>query len=457
MKILPTLCGLLCAWSAAYAATPPNQSLPTTPVTLSDFRLVGDFTNDHASFTLTATATVERGKDGAVLDLLEGPLALTEMGPHPGWDLRAEPNRLVLHFARGGKFPIRLRFDAAVRQSADGPRGWRSVDFRVAPASLQPVVLQGLPPETQFDFTGAARPQRNGNEFVSYLPSDGAIKLSWKEARPEAEGKLFYATEMLSQITVSPGLMRQVALLDFKIMQGEMNKVTLAVRGEGEVTRVQGDQVLAWSVHPQIGSDTRLLAVQFNQPQNDHFAIQVNTQTPLGAFPQTADAVQLQPQGATRFAGCFRVVNEGAVRLEVAQARGLSQISPEQFPENDATRAALRPTGGQRFAYRFSGPDFGLRIQADQILPELGVSQVTAYRLGENETTIESELELEIRDAPLRELSLRVPRGTRLARLNASGLADYFLRDEGSDGSSGRPGGGIAAGVWPASFRSAGD
>ncbi len=152
-------------------------------------------------------------------------------------------------------------------------------------------------------------------------------------------------------------------------------------------------------------------------------------QTPLGAFPQAADAMQLRPEGATRFAGYFRIVNEGAVRLEVVQASGLSQISPEQFPESDATRAALRVTGSQRFAYRFSGADFALRIQADQILPELSVSQVLAYHLGENELAIDGEIELDIREAPLRELLLRVPKGYAIARLNASGLSDYFLRE----------------------------
>ena len=65
-----------------------------------------------------------------------------------------------------------------------------------------------------------------------------------------------------------------------------------------------------------------------------------------------------------------------AVRLEVAQATELSQISPEQFPETDATRAALRPTGSQRFVYRFSGVDFRLRLQAEQKKFQLGISQL---------------------------------------------------------------------------------
>src|SRR5438270_834952 len=83
--------------------------------------------------------------------------------------------------------------------------------------------------------------ERTGNDFVSYLPVDGAVKFSWKRARPEAEGKLFYAAEMISQITVSPGLMRQSALVNGRLMQGQMDRVALVLHGGGEVTRVLGE------------------------------------------------------------------------------------------------------------------------------------------------------------------------------------------------------------------------
>ena len=174
----------------------------------------------------------------------------------------------------------------------------------------------------------------------------------------------------------------------------------------------------------------RLLVIQFNQPQKDQFAVLVQMQTPLGAFPQAADAMQARPEGATRFAGYFRIVNEGAVRLEVAQASGLSQISPEQFPES----AALRATGSQRFAYRFSSADFALKIQADQILPEVAVSQLLAYNLGENELAIDAEIELDVREAPLRELLLNIPKGYSIAQITASGMSDYFVSEPGSAG-----------------------
>src|SRR4029077_14642883 len=110
---------------------------------------------------------------------------------------------------------------------------------------------------------------------------------------------LFFAAEELSQIAISPGLMRQTALFGFKVMQGELSRVTLLQRGEGEVTRVQGPQVLSWTVDAITNSPERRLTVQFNQAQKDQFAVQVQTQTPLGAFPQAANAVQLRPEGAT--------------------------------------------------------------------------------------------------------------------------------------------------------------
>src|SRR5262249_26536236 len=157
-------------------------------------------------------------------------------------------------------------------------------------------------------FPGAARAERRGSDFVSYLPPDGVVKLSWKEAKPEAEGKLFYAAEMRSQISVSPGLMRQVALLDFQVMQGELSRVALRLHNPGEVTRVQGAAVLAWNVDPIAGSADRRIVVQLNQAQKDQFAIQIQMQTPLGAFPQAADAVQIRPEGATRSAGFIRIV-----------------------------------------------------------------------------------------------------------------------------------------------------
>jgi hypothetical protein len=395
-------------------------------VTLRNFNLTGELGEDTAAFQLTATAKIKDPK-GGTLDILSGAVGMTELPDRADWRLHYDQGKFILAFDHAGEFPIELKFNAKVEQSPDGTR--KTTDFQVAPSPLQPLVIRGLPAETQFEFPAAARPERKGDEFRSYLPADGKVKLSWKLSKAESEGKLFYSAEMLEQISVSPGLMRQVALLDLKVTQGELNRLSLLVRGSGEVTRIQGENVLAWNFEPVPGSQDRRLVVQFNQALKDRVSLQVHLQSPLGAFPQAVDAMQLRPDGATRFAGYIRIVNEGAVRLEVVQSTGVTQVSPDQFPETDTSRAALRVPGSQRFAYRFSGGDVALRIQADQIQPELAVSEMLVYRLGENEMVIDTEIEIEIREAPVRELTLHVPKGFAIARLNVPGMNDYFLRE----------------------------
>src|SRR5580765_2818997 len=85
--------------------TPPSSA----KVTLENFKLAGELANDQAIFTLTATANIDNPK-GATLDLLEGTVALTELGAHDKWRVRAEQNRFLLEFDRGGKFAIKIKF-----------------------------------------------------------------------------------------------------------------------------------------------------------------------------------------------------------------------------------------------------------------------------------------------------------------------------------------------------------
>ena len=79
---------------------------------------------------------MENSKGGS-LELISGSVALTEVGAHPKWRLRAGQGSYVAVFERSGKFPVTLKFNATVRQGG----GWNSVNFRVANSALQPLVL----------------------------------------------------------------------------------------------------------------------------------------------------------------------------------------------------------------------------------------------------------------------------------------------------------------------------
>src|SRR6185503_15609323 len=100
-------------------------------------------------FTLSAIAKVQNSKGGS-LELLSGTVALTDLDPKAKWRVRTEENRYIAVFDRSGEFPIQLKFSAAVRAS----NGWNTVGFRIASSALQPISLQGLAADTQFQFAG---------------------------------------------------------------------------------------------------------------------------------------------------------------------------------------------------------------------------------------------------------------------------------------------------------------
>jgi len=129
-----------------------------------------------------------------------------------------------------------------------------------------------------------------------------------------------------------------------------------------------------------------------HQPQEDIFwPLQVQMQNPARAFSASDPIAEQLPapyRPRTRFAGYVRIVNDGAVRLEVGRKR--AAMSPDFFAGAIFFRrptlrgAGLRVTGGQPvLPIRFFRPrDFALKIQADQLCPSLAVSELLNYNLG---------------------------------------------------------------------------
>lgn len=405
------------------------SAIPSDPearsVSLRDFGLRGKLFGDYATFLLTAKAHV-RNPNGATLPILSGQAALD------AWDAAKAPFRceftnheFVLRFDKPGEFEVQIPF--RVRVERDGT--WNRIRFQVARAPLLPMNFEGLEAGVDLDWGNASQPERQGNILKSFLPGDGSVSLSWKGGVNPTSAKLFFAAEMISQWNISPGLARQEAWFNGHIMQGELKELTLQFKGPGTLTSVQGPDVLAWNLGPPDSHGDRLLQIQFNQVQRETFALQLQTQAELGAFPTSFEMTQMIPEGATRFSGFVRVVNQGAVRLEITQSAGYTQLSPDQFPETDATRLGLNPSSTQRFVYRFSGSGVSMRLSADSIRPELTISETLVYRLGETQREIRGDFDLEIREAPLRELNIRIPKGYAVSKLTTQDLADYFLRD----------------------------
>ena len=414
-----------------------KSTVAEPPPTLSNFLLTGEATEGGMTFTLSGNVEIQ-GRKGGRLKVVSGKVAIQQVEEKARYTVEREGDAYVLVFKTKGTYPINFQFQAKVAEAG----GWMSTGFDLLSAPLRKVRVEKLPPDVQIDVPGASVPTKDGDAYESYLPPGEKFSLRWKGATPEKASKLFYSAEGICEASATAGLLRQTHLLNLSVMQGELKTLKFGLGGTGEVVRVEGKDILSWKITPVLlPGDNRGLEVQLNQAQAKEYSLLVHTQTPLGVFPLEFEPMRLVPDDAVRYGGHLRISNEGAVRLEVLSAIGVSQLSPELFPVDqrllgNRKQAAQQNDTSQSFAYRFSGADYTLKVQADNILPEITLSEILSVHIGDSDTILQSELELDIREAPLREFHLLIPEDYSVSALEAASLGDYFVTPE--EGQPGR-------------------
>ena len=358
---------------------------------------------------------------GARMPLLSGRAALSGAASGNGWHVELKDGQSELVFDKPGTFPVDLEFVAALREGE-----WKSLDFRMPAGAVVPMLIDGLPKEVEFDPKAAVVPDAASRK--GFLAADGNASVGWRQTRDSGVGALSFTSHEISDVRVGAGLLRQTSQIDFRILQGKLPGVRMKFDGPGEILGVEGANVLSWKV--VAAGNQRVLDVRLSRPFEKSGVLVVRSQATLGNFPVRAEALRLTPDGGVRHSGFVRVANDGAVRLEVADAAGMMQLAPAQFP-GDAVENGTR----QVFVYRFPSAIYSYRVVANQILPEVGVSQIALYQLGDTDRVITADLELDIREAPLREWSLGVPEDYAVVAASGGNVADYVAETATKNGS----------------------
>ena len=379
---------------------------------------------DSVSFHLTGMARSERS--GASIALLGGSAALTS-GLTDGTThvaLRRSGDAWVYDLVAdmAGEFPVSVHFDVPVTRKGD----WRQWSFTMPSGVVVPVKIHGLGDAVSFDPSLAVVPERSGDQWRGFLPANGHAAMAWREKDQVADGSLFFSSTATTDVRVGSGLMRQETVVDLRVLQGKLGELTLDLDGPGEVLSVSGDSVLGWNVKEAAGK--RSLAVNFSRPIEKVDRIVIEAQAALGGLPMKIDSLRMTPLGALRHSGWLRVANDGAVRFAVAEAKGLIQLAPGQFPGTVDENLRLV------FVYRFPAADYGYTVSATQVLPEVGLTEVTVYELAETDHRIVADLELDIREAPLRDWEMEIPADHAVAAVTGAQVADYAVAAEAKDG-----------------------
>ena len=397
------------------------------PVELTETTLKGDVHANGDSIRFQFRGTAHVTEPNAEITILTGNAAVNEVPTDANYRLRltTENDSTVykLVFSRAGTFPVTLDFVAALSEPA---ANGRSMDFTIAASAVVPLSLSGLDADLEFHRDQeSVVPLRDNDSWLGFLPATGRAKLNWKTARQTGEGKLFFSTTGHIDSKVGAGLLRQDHQIDYQVLQGELKSFRILLQGPGEILDVQGSNIVAWNVSNQ-GED-RLLEATLSQPITGTSQIRVRSQTPIGAFPVSVEGLRLNPVGAIRHSGYLRLTNLGSVRLQPTALSGMTQLAPEQFP-GDAIEAR------QIFVYRFPAADHTFTVVADSIEPEVNISELVVYQLAETDRVIHADIELDVREAPIREWDFGIPSDYSVVSVTGASVADYIAASTVTDG-----------------------
>lgn len=400
---------------------------PSVELEIRNAVLVGEPAGDSDAINFVLKGTVERLKEGsALLPILAGDAALLAAVDAEAWKVQLgkgywdrNPEVYYLNTREDGVYQFEIPFVAPVSQTGE----WSRVKFAVPSVALLPVELRGFG-EVNFSKKASIRPSLQGEGqglWRGYAPASGEVSIAWRDGVEEEDGALFFSSEGLVDIRVGAGLLRQDSYLGVRVLQGELEELTLALEGPGEVLAVEGEGVLSWK-----RSETGL-QVRFREAVDSQLQLLVRSQLALAEFPVTAASLSLNPVGTIRHAGYLRVRNEGAVRLEMMGAEGLMQLAPDEFPGEQVDAR-------QVFVYRFPTSDYRFSVEASQISPEVSVNEVVLYQLGDSDRAIKADVELDIREAVLREWEMEIPADYSVVSVSGAKVGDYVVGTEVMEG-----------------------
>ena len=397
------------------------------PVELFDTTLKGELHASGDSIHFQLRGKVQVNEPEAEISILSGNAAIAEVPDDAGFRLRLvtvdKQSIYKLVFDKPGEYPLAIDFVAKLlRPSPDA----RATDFSVAASAVVPLRISGLAKDLDFHRAESfIVPVGEKDDWLAFLPASGRVRVQWKPSQKAGEGKLFFTTVGSVDATVSAGLLRQAHKISYQVLQGELSSLSLLLRGPGEILDVQGAGIVGWKIVDR-GQD-RQLDITLAQPLTGTAQVSIRSQTPLDSFPVRVQGLRLEPIGAIRHSGHLRLSNAGSVRLEPVELSGLTQLAPNQFPGKE-TKAR------QVFVYRFPSAKHDFSVAADRIQPEINVSQLVLYQLDETDRVMKADIELDIREAPIREWNFVIPADYSVVSVTGASVADYVAATEASDG-----------------------
>ncbi len=429
---LAQLAGCLMALCAAARAE--TTSTPAPEFTIADLAIQGAIDGENVIFDLAFE--VETSTRAARVPLVAGAIAYRNGALPRGATLDYTDNCYWLLPDGRGRHQVQFAF--AGRPAREGD--WRSVNFDIPMASVREVTVQCDRDDLEVNFPGALSVQRRktaeGKALVTaFLGVGGRFVMRWKPAIKKLEAERVVECEANIIAVAGVGALHLDTILNYHLVQGSLNKLVVALPANVNITQVRGADIQDWAIDRR-QADQPLLTVSLNRDQTAQYLLQINGEMALPAFPCKFDLPAFTPRDVIRANGFLTVGTDSAIKLLVNQALSLTQIDQAAFPAVKLAPAAEAERAfPQRrpFTYQFAGMPFTLALEADDIVTAIGADDRLVVSVADNDVVLQAAVELDVRDAPTREVAFLTDPAWNVAGVTGAEIADYDVRDEAGD------------------------
>jgi len=407
-------------------------------VTVSDLVLRGEIEGENIVFSLSFDVS-DVGKDAA-LPLVIGDVAYLD-GKFPrGSELVREGDQYVLKLKRSSRWGSSrdsLSFRFASRAISDGD--WRQTQFSIPAASIRRISVVCDRDDLEVQFPGALNIERDKNkdaktEITAYLGVTDAFQVRWKPEVKKLDSELVVSCEANSIATASVGAMRLDTIFTYRVIQGSLKELEMDLP-DVSVTQVTGDDIQGWRIDRSNATKPRLI-VALSRPQEDIYRLRVESEMVLAKFPSETTLPVLSPREVIRSSGFLLIGTDSAIKLQISKAAGLTQVDQAAFPTvtlGDKTAVRSKPSRSL-YAYQYANTPYRLDINADDIVTTFTADNRLVLSLVDNELTLDASVEIDVKDAPAREIRIETEPDVEWTVTSVAGQhvseADTDVRDE---------------------------
>lgn len=404
----------------------------STEVSFSELALKGNIEGDNITFTLSFVADVK--KVNGTFQLVGGNVAYLSGKLPDDAMLLQELDGYYLRLRSKGREKIWFEFAAAASKEGD----WRRAAFKIPLASIREVAVVCDRDDLEVNFPGALNVQRRKNaagrtEITAFLGAQGDCIVNWKPEIKRLQAEQLVDCEANSIASAGVGALHLDTILSYRIVQGQINRLVVATPTNLNITQVQGEDIHNWTIERR-DDGQNLLVVSLSRAKEEKYMLQINSEMVLPDFPCRFEMPSLLPRDVIRTSGFLMIGADSAIKLLVDKATGLTQIDQSSFPQiKTMTGQARAMPSRSAFSYQFANMPYAMLIEADDIVTVLNAEDRLVLAVQDTEATLNASLELEIRDAPTREVAIETDPRWVVANVSGAEVGDYDVREESTN------------------------